>query len=518
MFSSASADPPASLPAGSPDASNPFAIVLDHRPTARQRLVRALRFLFVVGVLTSIVLAATWQGKRMLVGYLARDLDRLSSDVRQERLIQLAGLGIDGLPVLARQLFSVDDGTSEASYALMRSLQDDWILTPGAQSRRHHLAMVQAMDEAIVGLVEGNRIHAGDTAGSDSVHEDQSRQRARARDLLQRTIVEFADPGDEGEPTEGSDRQENQWTRWLASWSSDRATISKSDVRRLAEATVDRLMLRGTSRVHDDSAVARVVPAARHRVLREKPSGDLGLGETTGNRPARLLSRPTQWTDWPPPADVAVPMPKLARPSWRASTETPSPMQALSGESPLASGQPEMGAPSPQGVRPVPADEAISLSPPESFAERADVRSRKPDESSIRTVANLTESPMAAMATETVLQHLGHPEPKIAQWAENELRQRGMEQTQLRFARQMVTATPADRMALVDSLMAESTENVYPWLAVALEDADRSVRLHVVSKLATIDQPQARRLLQLRLQQEDDPQVATRIRRALELR
>jgi len=519
MFSSASADPTAASPAGASDASNPFAIVLDHQPTARQRMVRAVRFLLLVAALTAAVLAVTWQGKRMLVGYLSRDLDQLSAERRRERLIQLAALGTDGLPVLTRQLFSSDDETSETCYALMRSLQDDWILTPQSESQRHHFALVRALDSAINRISRSEHVLAdppvGNAVGDETLAVDLPRQRARARDLLQRTIIEFAEPVGGPEPTGRDGSDGGGWSEWLPRWTGGQEEISAPEVRQLAEATVDRLMFRSIGVRSEGTEVARVVPASRHKVLPENATPGLTPAEHAQSAAPQLLSRPTQWTDWPPPTassdPMPPPMPKLARPTWRAS---PADMPVARETVSAGNTTPDLA----NGVRPVPDGETIALSSPHQADRHPFVDAPHPNPGISQTAANLTQSPMTAMATETILQHLGHPEPQIARWAEEELRQRGMGQIQLRFARQMVTARPADRITLVDSLMAESTENLYPWLAIALEDADRSVRLHVVSKLATVDQPEAKRLLQLRLQQEDDPQVATRIRQALDLR
>ena len=136
-------------------------------------------------------------------------------------------------------------------------------------------------------------------------------------------------------------------------------------------------------------------------------------------------------------------------------------------------------------------------------------------EAEIRSVAHLVDSPMETYDDKSVIHWLGSPHRRLREQARAELVSRGFNQSQLAFATQIAAGDAETKLELVN-LIARSTESdPRPWLFLMLDDENRKVKLHVVSVLATMNDPEVDQKLRTHLVDESDLTVAARIRRVL---
>lgn len=213
--------------------------------------------------------------------------------------------------------------------------------------------------------------------------------------------------------------------------------------------------------------------------------------------PVASIDSVDQWTDWPPTPEPQVSA--VAIVDRVPAAEQPvmaEPTLYRSGSSPL---------------QPVTADDPVMLSDidhvPETRAEPV-----------IQSVTHLVDSPMETYDDKSVIHWLGSPHTALREKAKLELISRGFDGTQISIATQIAAGDVQTRIALVKKLAESSDLDPRPWLVLMLEDDSREVRLRTVSVLATMRDPAINQELRMHLVGEQDPTVAFRIRRSLDIR
>ncbi|MEO9589964.1 hypothetical protein [Rhodopirellula bahusiensis] len=439
------------------DTPNPFSIALPPASGAKQRFVHALQFLGIAAAITTVWLLVTVYGKQYLLNQLVQELPTLSVSDKNDRLIQIAGFGIDAIEPLAATLIDEEDSVSEVAFGLLNQLQNDWTtLSPEMAARSHqHL---------IAGVRENLK--------AKPFAEWTPRQTARTRSLLRQTMLEFA-----ATETLGESDMSTELRELIAEVSqSSRDTLAQLDqsTRTLAKAPV----------VSDGA--------------NQLPSADTD----------------SMWTDWPPSRPVAIIRSGTSESQSVQVQETATRLQSP-GTSDADSGQLESV---PEGVTvPLTQVPATSDAPVHRVPEMPRL-AKSTEGRVVRVNAELTPSPFTAMDDETILRHLGNPDASLAEQARAELTERGFTKVQLEFGTAIAIAEPRDRITLIDSMLKSGGLNAWPWLSMMLDDSDRHVRLHVLSILAPSKNRTVQQRLHERLKVESDLHVATKIRKVLELR
>ena len=168
------------------DTPNPFAMGLANaNPTIPQRLWRGTKTVFVTLMVTALLLSAVYFGKQLLLSQLVNGFDKLDANAKQTRLIQIASFGNAAIQPLVERLVDPDDGVSESAFVLLQKMQNDWITLDDSTSLKPHRQLVDSIQRTY-----RNRLQASS--------EDQSlsdKQIARGRELLNQTVLEFADTG-----------------------------------------------------------------------------------------------------------------------------------------------------------------------------------------------------------------------------------------------------------------------------------------------------------------------------------
>ncbi|WDQ15533.1 hypothetical protein [Rhodopirellula sp. P2] len=443
------------------DTPNPFSIALPPAGGAKQRFVHALQFLAIAAAVTAIWLLATVYGKQYLLNQLVQELPTLDATEKSDRLIQIAGFGIEAIQPLSSSLMDDEDAVSEVAFGLLNQLQNDWTtLSPELAARSHQK------------LIEG--IHANLQAKPRA--EWTSRQTARSRSLLRQTMLEFA-----GTETLG-DTELDEEVRQLI------ATVSQGSRETLAQLDQPTMTLAKTPVTTTD--------------VNELPSADTE----------------SMWTDWPPSRPVEII--RSGTPNTQAVQvrETATRLQTQPADASQEGSSAQL-EPVPDGVT-VPLTQ-VPGSPNGTPAQRASGTprlARSTDGRVLRVNAELTGSPFTAMDDETILRHLGHPNASLAEQAHAELISRGFTKVQLEFGTAIAVAEPKDRITLIDSMLQSGGLNAWPWLSMLLDDSDRHVRLHVITILAPSKNRTVQQRLHERLKVESDLHVATKIRKVLDLR
>ncbi|MCC9640946.1 hypothetical protein LOC71_01580 [Rhodopirellula sp. JC740] len=455
----------ASNPSSPADVPNPFAIALPAKTGTKQRFLHALQFLAIAALITVIWMAATVYGKQYLLSRLTDGFDALDTTQKNERLLQIAGFGSSAIPHLTNCLLDEDDAVSEVAFGLLTQLQNDWTTYAPASSAESHASFLDAMQ---------------DNVASTPLEQWTDRQIARSRALIRQSMLEFADTKSFGVNELGEETQ----------------TLIASVSKRSRDLLND---LAPAPRMLTKTAVAKVAANAA---------------------PSKSTQTESMWTDWPPSRPV-----EIVRSGTRQQPEaiqvretaTRLDVDNENADQVSQSDTVNQLETVPQGVT-VPLSQ---VSPSTPSVHRVPGLPRIAETGTHRVVrvnAELSPSPFRAMNDETVIRHLGNPDAMLANQARVELTQRGFSNAQLEFGSALAIAKPADRIELIDSMRRSGGLNAWPWLSMSLDDADRQVRLHVVSILASSPTETTQKRLQKRLEVETDPQVATRIRRVLDLR
>jgi hypothetical protein len=439
------------------DTPNPFSVALPPSNAAKQRFAHALQFLGIAAGVTAIWLLATVYGKQYLLNQLVRELPTLNATDKGERLIQIAGFGIDSIEPLTGSLLDEEDAVSEVAFGLLNQLQNDWTtLSPELAARSHQK------------LVDGIRKNLK----TRTPDEWTPRQTARTRSLLRQTMLEFADT-----KTLGDSQSSEEFQRLIAS-------VSKGSRETLAQLDQPKLTLAKTPVTSTDA--------------NELPSADTD----------------SMWTDWPPSRPVEIIRSGTSNSQAVQVRETATRLQSQ----PTNASQAEVGGQLesvPDGVT-VPLTQVPNSTSPSNAQQPRLAKSA--DGRVLRVNAELTASPFTAMDDETILRHLGNPNASLAEQARAELIERGFSKVQLEFGTAIAVAEPKDRITLIDSMLQAGGLNAWPWLSMLLDDSDRHVRLHVVSILAPSKNRTVQQRLHERLKVESDLHVATKIRKVLDLR
>lgn len=130
----------------------------------------------------------------------------------------------------------------------------------------------------------------------------------------------------------------------------------------------------------------------------------------------------------------------------------------------------------------------------------------------------LSDNPLAAYDTRSVIDFVGSVQPALHQAAEEELRKRNFSDDELELATRLTSPSAQVRLAMVEELPSRADVDPRRWLIWLANDPERDVRLQAISRLGTMDDPEVREALRKRLHEERDPTVATRLRRFLGLR
>lgn len=436
------------------DGPNPFALVLESStPSAKSRLLRAVKTMLAIIALTVVLLGGVFFGKQFLLSRLVAGFDELDATGKQNRLVQIASFGPDAVEPLVEKLIADDDAVSESAFSLLQQMQNDWITLEPESARAVHSRLLKA-----IASTYRERVNA--SSG------DSTRQYARARELVRQTILEYS-----GSPAEGGQTPEN--------------------VQSLL-AGANRLMAVLTPPSSPNATIAR-------SGLKIDPQHSQGETSTTA---ISATDRQSGWTDWPPPSQQTN---RSANASIvRSGSKLNQPEHGPGDDAKLK--------PVPEGVT-VP---LTTVEPRVIRSGSQVVAARPPVNQPIKMTTHLADSPMAVLSDETVIRHLANPDKLLAGQAHAELVQRGFSDAQLEMASAIALASPQDRIRLIDTLVHSSQLDSGPWLSMLLDDPDRRVRLHVASTLATTNNPAILEKLRQRLNYERDAHVAARLRRVID--
>ncbi|MCG8648861.1 MAG: HEAT repeat domain-containing protein [Pirellulales bacterium] len=202
------------------------------------------------------------------------------------------------------------------------------------------------------------------------------------------------------------------------------------------------------------------------------------------------------WTDWPP-ADQPGPVP-----------------QAESGDTPgtSSSGAPTVYRSSANRLKTLTPGEAVVLNPvptPRETSFQAD---------DILPVTNLVDSPTETLEDRSVIDWLGSPHQVRREQAKLELIRRGYDGDQIQLASRIANGDVKTRIELIDAIARADRIDPRPWLLLLLDDSNRDVQMRAISVLATMKDPAVAQELKIRLVEQNDPIVAARLRRVLNLR
>ncbi|TWU48467.1 hypothetical protein [Rubripirellula reticaptiva] len=164
-------------------------------------------------------------------------------------------------------------------------------------------------------------------------------------------------------------------------------------------------------------------------------------------------------------------------------------------------------------------DEYVPVVVEKPVAPRETVYHVQPAQSIAPVVEDtIVSTPMEAYDDVSVIHWLASDQNKLREQARLELMSRGYTERELSLATRISAADVPTRMQLVDMIAAEPSIDPRPWLFMMSRDTSRDVRLRVVAVIATMNDAAAKSHLQKLMIEETDPHVATRIRKALELR
>ncbi|WP_236620929.1 HEAT repeat domain-containing protein [Rhodopirellula sallentina] len=437
------------------DGPNPFALVLESStPSAKSRLLRAVKTMLAIIALTVVLLGGVFFGKQFLLSRLVAGFDELDATAKQNRLVQIASFGSDAVEPLVEKLIAEDDAVSESAFSLLQQMQNDWITLEPESARAVHSRLLKA-----IASTYRERVNASSALST--------RQYARARELVRQTILEYS-----GSPAEGGQTPEG--------------------VQSLL-AGANRLLAVLTPPTSPNATIAR-------SGLKIDPQH--AQGETS---PTALSAtdRQSGWTDWPPPSQRE-PGRSANASIVRSGSKLNQPERGPGDDAKLQ--------PVPEGIT-VP---LTTVEPRVIRSGSQVVAARPPVNQPIKMTAHLADSPMAVLSDETVIRHLANPDKLLAGQANAELVQRGFSDAQLEMASAIALASPQDRIRLIDTLVHSSQLDSGPWLSMLLDDSDRRVRLHVASTLATTNNPAILEKLRQRLNHERDAHVAARLRRVID--
>lgn len=418
------------------------------------RLGSLLKRLVLIAGGLALILTLANRGPGWLAAYLMKDFDGMTVTQQQNRLIQVASLGIAGIDPLVAQLPSADRQRSQLANTLLTDLQNTWITLDPDDRHRRHGRLVDSID----GLAE---------------QLDDSQISMAVRLISQSRL---AGVGHDGEEAAFLVRRCDDLL--------DRLTFSS----RSGPSVLD-------DEVVDPRSPTRLV--VRPRTIAAEPVNSRdpgatgnGLQDPSAGRsdpPMRILRSGSGGLQPIAPDDPIV----LKDIHHDATPASPKPPQRMTDSPEVSPNVSVVSAPDPvTATKPV----ILASSPP------------------------ISASPVETFVDESIFPILHHDDPSLREAAEIELRSRGYQSDDLHLAAMAGSPDVADRLALVDHLAGPEPVDPRPWLRRLLSDSHRDVRLRTISVIASIDDPNASSLLRLHLTSEQDPVVAARLRRILDLR
>lgn len=456
------------------DQPNPFAqfaatsgstpALTPSRP-ARQSLKRsAIRWVLIASMAAGIAVAIT-HSPRYLVAYLKRDLGELSPPDREARLLQIASIGPDGLPVIIEQFAIGDAQTSQICERLLSESQNSWTTLPTEVRLQRHRMLLDVLNENVErSPVTRHRIMA-------------SVLRQSVQDLAVRD-----------EPAAVSLRQA------LGTLASRLSAGNVGVV--LGDSASGASQIEQTG-VDDDGGLNSNLRSAPTLLARRAPAIF-----------AARVSEDAAWTQWPPdqPSDGDL---------VDASLDPPPALRKVVDPSIVV-------------LRPVPRpSEMVEAKEMVDFDNEPsdDPVAQEPASHQIKIVSEVEilpawtgeVPPMKALADVSVFVYLHSEDAKVRSAAELELQSRGYNPAALQLARIVGSPDPNDRALLANELPRLSLIDPRPWLVYLCNDPDRRVRMQAISVVATYDDAEAKMILRNRLNEEDDVQISQKIRRFLDL-
>ncbi len=453
------------MQSGAPhDLPNPFALHLHGsvkrnagKPgSGRQAFKTSLKFFSIVAILFGVTLAVGSYSKQWIVKQWMRDFESLQVAEKQQRLLQISELGLPAIDSLVHAMTDHQPEVARTAYELLLESQNTWTSLDWNTARKHHHAMVMALDTV-----------------SDSLAESRT---GWSCGLLQQTIMESVQKSD----------QESQ------------------SLYNLATTTLSRMSL-------SDGARASVVDDARL-----DPKQPVRLAVRTKPLPVSEANTDNAWTGWPDAEPAIISSGGSSQNASAAEQSPPAPSVYRSSASALKPVNPNESivlndVHDPRGMAPTSTDQA-STAPPSMAPSTASARSP------VVPTSFLTESPLETYTTESVIYWLGSEQANLRERAKNELQRRGFSKSQMEIATHIAAADVGSRIELVDTISRSSIDDPRPWLTLLLNDESREVRLRTISVIATMNDSAMNQKLRQRLVDERDPIVNAKIRGVLKLR
>ncbi|NNE00735.1 MAG: HEAT repeat domain-containing protein [Pirellulaceae bacterium] len=459
---------------------NPFAP--DPPVSAHRRaVVSALKFLFVIAVLLTVLLTVTSHGPGWLASRLSSNFDSLDTQSKQARLIQMSQLGEPGVAPLTAAIADSDRIVAERAFELIQELQNQWTTLSKADADQRKLSMARSIGLLAERLPSERQVWAAELLQQTIVDtsektDDASRMIfAVANQSLQALNDPSIDPIEHGETTTlgmagssplplSSNDREATWTDWPP----PQPMILKAG---FSGAIDDHLAHAETTELNRDETTEPVVESPGTKLANESEP------RPTVYRSGGLLTLPAS-------NRLVDALPEL--------TQRVNPIRQVNSTEPVPESQTSSLATNVQGA----VETAYHQAAP-----------REPDE-----VAWVSAD------TESVIRIMGSGDESVHEQAAAELTRRGFNETEVSIAGIVACDDVSKRLALIDELTANETVDPRPWLLLLLVDPDRQVKLDAITALSKTLDPLVRDHLRRRLSEESDQKVVFRIRRILDLR
>ncbi|MFG0263381.1 MAG: hypothetical protein ACF788_13395 [Novipirellula sp. JB048] len=456
------------------DLPNPFALHLKGsakrdagQPGSGHHAFRtALKFFSIVAILFGITLTLGSYSKQWIVAHWMRDFESLPTAEKQQRLLQISGLGLPGIDSLVQALADHDPDVARTAYELLLQSQNAWTSLDWNTARKHHHTMVQSLQTIAASLAEPR---TGWGCG-----------------LLQQTIMECVQKSD----PESRTLYELATTTLSSMSLSDGVRASVIDDAPLDPQQPIRLAVRTQPLPVSEAQTDNVWtgwPAAEPAILSsggppqsDAPPDTSAIGEASATQSQASVYRPSASALTPVDPNESIVLNDVHDAAGRSRTASANAAHA-------------------------PTSVAPSLAP----------ATASPD---VVTTSYLTQSPLETYTTESVIDWLGSEQANLRARAKDELQRRGFSQRQLEIATLIAAADVGSRIELVDSISRSDIDDPRPWLTLLLDDESREVRLRTISVIATMNDAAMTQKLRQRLVDERDPIVNAKIRRVLKLR
>ncbi|MEM9367643.1 MAG: hypothetical protein AAGD07_16760 [Planctomycetota bacterium] len=485
-----------------PDPTNPFVVALDNGPSPRARFRRSLLSFVAVALLTSILLMLWFQGRRLVVAYLASDLAGQSDAIAQQRLMQLAQMTPEAITPVADSLWHPSDPVAQAAFNVVQQWQQAWPTLPEKTRARHAEALINAIAAAVPKEM------------SDGTATE--RHVARCEELLRTALIDHTSDDPQHQVSRASQRIASVAQATLSRVASLHPTGSPKSTARVPGSGRPE---RSTLPMLETNTTGQGRPAT---VNRDQQRVAAPIAAIVARESVRIEPPLAAWTDWPPPSEATRPAVVTSEYQIAAGASPP----IVAGDSPGIDASTNVVnlKPVPNGRMPhlLPAPEQISAPgrPLVAFAGNAPGVAELGQGTAglIKTASHVESNLMHALVDQSVIAHLAAKDPTTAQMAALELKQRGWSDELVDLGRRYAMSSTDGRIAMVRNLTQSDRYDSQPWLLMLLTDPDRLARLYAVSVLSQSKDRYVRLRLRERLDQETDAHVATRLRRALGLR